>query len=177
MVLQKNVPIKGVIFSSAESLCDSQRLFYNQLFHHPSASSSSIFCSNATSSEVYRSIGFNFYVRHPGVGFYQIDGNYADSAIFAIFFRPIFKCSEVCWSIDFKFHVKHPGSLLMFWKWCWLSIFCIFCNFFFIVSAQFSNAISPEIPWPIDLKFLLAEHQGPWASCFRKLAPLRVYIF
>ena len=33
-------------------------------------------CSNTFSSEVYGPVGFKFYVRYPGVGLYQIDGNY-----------------------------------------------------------------------------------------------------
>ena len=33
-------------------------------------------CSNAIFSEVYEPIGFKFYMRHPGVGPYQIYGNY-----------------------------------------------------------------------------------------------------
>ena len=63
------------IISSGELHCDSQKLCHTQLLCRPSALSLSLssletFCSNAISSEVYGSIDFKFYVKHPGLGLY-----------------------------------------------------------------------------------------------------------
>ena len=40
-----------------------------------------MFCSNAISSEVYGSIEFTFYVRHPRVGLYHGYENYVDLSV------------------------------------------------------------------------------------------------
>ena len=106
------------------------------------------------------------------------------------FFRPFFK-HYLLWSLwtdwlQIPSEASWGGSLLRLWKLYRLSISGIFCNLF-IFSAQFSNAISSEVPGSIDFNFyvrhpgeglyqgygnyadaaiLSAERQGPWASCY-----------
>ena len=71
-----------------------------------------------------------------------------------IFFRTIFK-RYLLWHLwdrltsNFMWGIL---SLLNLSKLCWLSIVCIFA-FFNIFSAQFSDAISSEVPEPVDFKF------------------------
>ena len=105
----------------------------------------------------------------------QSYGNYADSAIFAIFFRSIFKCysSEVCRPIDFKFCVRHPG------EGCYYNVMEIMLIEHIVSSFFQPNVVHGLINFTFyvghpgeglyqsygndaDAAILSAECQGPW---------------
>ena len=116
---------------------------------------------------------------------------------FSFFFRPIFKCYLLLslWTdwLQISCEASWDGALLQLWKLCWLSIFCLFCNCFFIFSAQFSNflkilgRLTSNFMWgivgrvstnvmEIMLMQQFCQRQGRWASCYDNAGLLRRWV-
>ena len=151
-----------------------------------------MFCSDTVSSEIYRPIGFKFYVRHPVVGGYQSYGSYDVCVIFDfIFVRPIFQTLSPLKIVDQLTPNFVSGILgrvsttvieIMLIEHC-VHFFQLFLHFFspsfkrYLVWSSWGNwlQILYELSWGgslpkyrnyADAAILSAERQVQWASFY-----------